>query len=95
VKGQGQISLSQQTGYGNDEYSEDARKAIQNLIGTEEAKVYFTPGGTGANLLSTASHLRPHEAIIAAESGHIVGKEGDAMEVTGHKIITKLARDAS
>ena len=45
--------------------------------------------GTGANLLSIASHLRPHEAIIAAEPGHIVGKEGGAIEVTGHKILTE------
>jgi len=56
-------------------------------------KIYDTPGGTGANLLSIASHLRPHEAIIAAESGHIVGKEGGAIEATGHKIITEPGVD--
>ena len=82
-------NLSQQSGYGNDEYSENARKAIRQLIGADEAHIYFTPGGTGANLLSIASHLRSHEAIIAAESGHIVGKEGGAIEATGHKILTK------
>ncbi|KAL8649497.1 MAG: hypothetical protein Q9226_005557 [Calogaya cf. arnoldii] len=82
-------NMSQQCGYGSDEYSEEARNAIRNLIGTDEAMMYFTPGGTGANLISVASHLRPHEAIIAVEAGHIVGKEGDAIEVTGHKIITE------
>ncbi|KAF2118075.1 putative threonine aldolase [Lophiotrema nucula] len=86
-------NLSQQSGYGDDEYSEDARKSIRNLIGTDEANIYFTPGGTGANLLSIASHLRPHEAIIAAEPAHIVGKEGGAIEATGHKIITEPGID--
>ena len=86
-------NFSQQSGYGEDEYSEDARKLIRNLIGADEASVYFTPGGTGANLLSVASHLRPHEAVIAAEPGHIVGKEGGAIEATGHKIITEPGVD--
>ena len=86
-------SLSQQSGYGDDEYSEHAKKAIRKLIGDEEAKIFFTPDGTGANLLPIASHLRPHEAIIAAESGHIVGKEGGAIEATGHKIITEPGVD--
>ncbi|CAL8575374.1 hypothetical protein XPA_001302 [Xanthoria parietina] len=40
-------NLSQQSGYGNDEYSEEARNAIRNLIGADEAMIYFTPGGTG------------------------------------------------
>ncbi len=88
-------NLSQQSGYGDDEYSENARKAIRNLIGANnnEASIYFTPGGTGANLISIASHLRPHEAVIAAESGHIVGKEGGAVEATGHKLITEPGVD--
>ncbi|KAI4101810.1 MAG: hypothetical protein LQ339_004856 [Xanthoria mediterranea] len=86
-------NLSQQSGYGSDEYSEDARNAIRNLIGADEAVIYFTLGGTGANLLSIASHLRPHEAVIATEAGHIVGKEGGAIESTGHKIITESGGD--
>ncbi|KAJ4301289.1 hypothetical protein N0V90_003380 [Kalmusia sp. IMI 367209] len=86
-------NLSQQNGYGDDEYSEDARNAIRTMIGVENAPVYFLPGGTAANLISIASHLRPHEAVIAAESGHIVGKEGGAIEATGHKIITERGMD--
>ena len=83
-----QTNMSQQSGYGDDKYCEDARKAIRSLIGND-ANIYFTPGGTGANLLSIASHLRPHEAIIAAEPGHIVGKEGGCVEATGHKILVE------
>lgn len=88
-----QTNLTQQSGYGNDEYSEAARQSIRNLIGVDEPDIYFTPGGTGANLLAIASHLRPHEAVIAAESGHIVGKEGGAIEATGHKIIAEPSAD--
>ena len=88
-------NLSQQSGYGDDEYSEDARRRIRNLIGADDddANIYFTPGGTGANLLSIASQLRPHEAVIAAAPGHIVGKEGGAIEATGHKVIAEPGVD--
>jgi len=86
-------NLSQQSGYGDDDYSQHARTAIRDLIGAESAMIYFTPGGTSANLLSIASHLRPHEAVIAVEAGHIVGKEGGAIEATGHKIITDPGTD--
>ncbi|KAH4029373.1 hypothetical protein HBI55_120940 [Parastagonospora nodorum] len=86
-------NLLQQSGYGDDEYSQQARTAIRKLIGAESPMIHFTPGGTGANLLSIASYLRPHEAIIAVEGGHIVGKEGGAIEATGHKIITDPGMD--
>ncbi|KAH8590716.1 pyridoxal phosphate-dependent transferase [Bisporella sp. PMI_857] len=86
-------NLSQQSGYGDDDFSKDARKAIRELIGADEANIYFTAGGTGANLISIASYLRPHEAIIAVESGHIIGKEGGAIEATGHKILSKPGVD--
>ncbi|KAK0638584.1 putative threonine aldolase [Cercophora newfieldiana] len=82
---------SQQSGYGDDEYCDEARKIIRKLIGSDDASIYFTPGGTGANLLAIASHLRPHEAIIAAESGHIVGKECGCVEAIGHKILVEPA----
>ncbi|KAF2649447.1 putative threonine aldolase [Lophiostoma macrostomum CBS 122681] len=81
-------NMSQQSGYGEDEYCDAARRAIRDMIGAAEATIYFTPGGTGANLVSIASHLRPHEAVISAESGHIVGKEGGAIEAIGHKVLT-------
>ncbi|EXJ83937.1 threonine aldolase [Capronia epimyces CBS 606.96] len=86
-------NMTQQTAYGNDEFSQDAREAIRNKIGADEATIHFVPSGTAANLLSIASCLRPHEAIIAASSAHIVMKETAAIEATGHKIITQPAVD--
>lgn len=43
--------------------------------------------GTIANIVSIASCLRPHEAVIAVDSGHIVSREAGAIEATGHKLI--------
>ncbi|RKK89761.1 hypothetical protein BFJ68_g16636 [Fusarium oxysporum] len=86
-------NLSQQGGYGDDQFCEDARQKLRNLIGANDASIYFTPGGTGANILSIASHLRPHEAIISTQSGHIVGKEGGAIEATGHQILVEPSAD--
>ncbi|CZT06944.1 hypothetical protein WAI453_012821 [Rhynchosporium graminicola] len=88
-----QSNMSQQSGYGDDDFCADARKAIRSLIGAYDATVCFVAGGSGANLLAIASHLRPHEAIIAAEPGHIVGKEGGAVEATGHKILVEAGTE--
>lgn len=84
-------NLCQQTAYGNDEYCNEARTAIRKKIGVEDAEVHFVHGGTVANLLLIACCLRPHEAVIAASSGHIVGKETGAIEATGHKVIVEPA----
>ena len=81
-------NLLQQTAYGNDEYSEQARTAICSHMANADVPVYFVAGGTLANLTIIASVLRPHEAVIAASSGHIVVRETGAIEATGHKILT-------
>lgn len=78
----------QQIAYGNDLYSEEARIAIRRRLGcSDDVGVWFVPSGTSANAISIASCLRPHEAVIAAASGHIVVRETGAVEATGHKII--------
>lgn len=86
---------SQQVTYGNDEYSIEARHLIRNKIGCteEEADIFFVPSGTSANLISIASCLRPYEAVITLESGHIACKEAGAIEATGHKLILVPAVD--
>ena len=82
-------NYTQQIAYGGDEYSNAARQLIRNRINcTEnEADVFFVPSGTSANLISIASCLRPYEAVITLESGHISCKEAGAIEATGHKLI--------
>lgn len=80
-------NLSQQVGYGGDTFSSEAREHIRRHIGAPDAGIFFVPTGTSANVISIASVLRPHEAVIAASSGHIVTRETGAVEASGHKII--------
>lgn len=77
----------QQTAYGNDEYSAKAADLIRDKTGSADTAVYFVAGGTLANIIIVSSVLRSHEAVIAASTGHIVGRETGAIEATGHKII--------
>jgi len=88
LKALAQSNLSQQTAYGNDDYSEAARALIHSKLNHADASIYFVAGGTLANLIIIASLLRPHEAVISASSGHIALRETGAIEATGHKIIT-------
>lgn len=75
-----------QPGYGEDEYSEQARSVIKEKCKSPEALIRFVSGGTQANLLIIASILKPFEAVISASSGHINKHEAGAIEATGHKV---------
>ena len=79
-------NFDQQEGYGDDEYSLQARSLIRQHIGNLDADIHFVSGGTQANLIVAAAILRPHESIISAETGHVHVHEAGAIEATGHKI---------
>lgn len=83
-----QTNLIQQTAYGNDDYSNEARALILAMLNNPKAHVYFAAGGTLSNIIVASSILRSHQAVIAAETGHIATHETGAIEATGHKIIT-------
>ncbi|GAB6090377.1 threonine aldolase family protein [Spirochaeta dissipatitropha] len=83
----------QADGYGTDIWSDEARKMIREHIAMADADIHFVSGGTQANLTVISSLLRPHEAVIAADTGHIAVHETGAIEATGHKIITVPAAD--
>ncbi|KAM5342106.1 hypothetical protein ACJ41O_015137 [Fusarium nematophilum] len=80
-------NTSQETGYGGDTFCDLARQRIRRHLGRDDVGVFFVPSGTSANAISIAACLRPHEAVIAASSGHIVTRETGAVEASGHKII--------
>ncbi|KAF4584142.1 Pyridoxal phosphate-dependent transferase, major domain protein [Ophiocordyceps camponoti-floridani] len=84
----GATNTSQEAGYGADRYSAEARLHLRRHLGHQDAHIFFVPSGTAANAISIAACLRPHEAVIAASSGHIVTRETGAVEASGHKIIT-------
>jgi len=93
LKAMAQTNLEQQTAYGADEYSVDAKALIHKHLYNKSSSIFFVAGGTLANLIIIASTLRPHEAVISAQTGHIVQRETGAIEATGHKIITVLSKD--
>ena len=86
-------NTSQETGYGGDTYSTLARQRIRHHLGRDDVGIFFVPSGTSANAISIAACLRPHEAVIAASSGHIVTRETGAVEASGHKIINVAPRN--
>ncbi len=86
-------NLVQQTAYGDDEYSEHARSLIREQLNSSDIPVFFVAGGTLANIIISSTSLRPHEAVIAANTGHIVVRETGAIEATGHKIISVESGD--
>lgn len=83
----------QQTGYGEDVYTQNTVSIIRNLVEDDCADVHLIAGGTLANLTILASILKPFESVITAHTGHINTHEAGAIEATGHKIETIVSRD--
>ncbi|WP_050697496.1 threonine aldolase family protein [Anaeromassilibacillus senegalensis] len=83
----------QNEGYGNDVHCKNAADRIRRETGRMDIDVHFLEGGTQANLTAMTAFLRPHEAAIAAETGHIAGHESGSIEATGHKVCTALGKE--
>ncbi|SFO29177.1 L-threonine aldolase [Paenimyroides ummariense] len=83
-----ETNLQQQSGYGEDEYSLQAKQILKQKIENNDAAIYFVSGGTQTNLLVISGLLKIHEAVISANTGHIFSHETGAIEAVGHRIIT-------
>lgn len=79
-------NLELTVGYGMDEYCLKATQRIRQLCQCPEAEVHYIPGGTQANKTAIGAFLRPWEAVIAADTGHIQVHEAGAIEHNGHRI---------
>ena len=86
-------NLEQTPGYGEDAHCARAAALIREKCGREDVAVHFLVGGTQANLTVIAAALRPHQAAVCADSGHIHVHETGAVEATGHKIIALPGKD--
>ena len=84
-------NLRQNPGYGADVHCAAAAARIRELAQCPEADVHFLVGGTPCNLISLTAFLRPHQAAIAAETGHIAVHESGSIEAAGHKVCTIAA----
>ena len=74
-------------GYGLDNITELAISEIKKHMDTD-VDIHLLLGGTSANKIVISHALRPYEAVISVETGHICVHETGAIEATGHKIIT-------
>ena len=83
-------NMEQTSNYGEDKYCQSAIQKIQEACQCE-ADVHFFVGGTQTNLTFISSVLRPHQAIISADCGHINVHESGAIENCGHKIMAVAA----
>ncbi|HIS85130.1 MAG TPA: low specificity L-threonine aldolase [Candidatus Faecivicinus avistercoris] len=82
-----EVNFEQSPGYGEDEFCAEARRLIREKCAAPEADVQFLVGGTQTNFTLLAAALRPHQGVIAADSGHIAVHETGAVEACGHKVI--------
>lgn len=83
----------QHIGYGEDEICKEAKKRIHQKLNNDECDIHFLVGGTQTNLTVISSVLRPFEAVITVDSGHINVHETGAIEATGHKVIAVKGND--
>lgn len=81
------LNEEQNIGYGNDAHCLRAKEAIKKHLLKDDVDIHFIPGGTQTNLLVISSFLRPHECVIAVDTGHINVHETGAIEATGHKVV--------
>lgn len=86
-------NMEQAGGYGEDKYCERAREIIRRLCKDDTLMVQFLVGGTQANLTVISAALRPHQGVLAAETGHINVHETGAIEACGHKVLTLPSED--
>ena len=81
-------NLVQEDGYGQDRFTQEAIKLLKERMGRTDVDIHLLSGGTQTNLTAISAFLRPHEAAIAANSGHILTHETGAIEATGHKVLS-------
>ena len=73
-------------GYGLDKICETAADKIKKQLGRDDVDVHFLVGGTQANLTMIDQMLKPWQAVVAVDSGHINVHESASVEATGHKV---------
>ena len=83
-----ETNLEQNPGYGTDDHCKAAAEKIKEVIGINDAQVFFLVGGTQTNQTIIDMLLKPYEGVVAASTGHIAAHEAGAIEFSGHKVLT-------
>lgn len=82
------INYHQNNSYGLDVHCDNARDKIQEALENYGVDIHFITGGTLTNLTFLSHALRPYEAVISADTGHINTHETGAIEASGHKVLS-------
>lgn len=85
--------LEDNEGYGLDKHSKKAEQKIKELLACSDCDVHFLMNGTGTNKAVLAHILRPYQAVISCDTGHIYVHETGAIESSGHKVIACDCKD--
>ena len=80
-------------GYFMDAHCEHAAALIREKLGDSSVDIHFMVGGTITNLTAISAWLRPYQAAVSVDTGHICVHETGAIEATGHKVIHVPGKD--
>ena len=83
----------QNIGYGLDKHSNNAKKLILKKFGIKKGDVFFLSSGTQTNMTIISFLLKPYEAVLSCNTGHINVHETGAVEGSGHKVVTCINQD--
>ncbi len=82
-------------GYGADKYCLSAAEKIKAELEYEDCDVHFLVGGTQTNLTFIASVMKPYQAVICADTGHINTHECGSIESCGTKLLQLPSADGA
>ncbi|ODJ63585.1 threonine aldolase family protein [Brochothrix thermosphacta] len=82
-----ETNMIQDSGYGTDSFSQQAKEKIKTAIQNPDASIRFLVGGTQTNQVVINSVLHQYEGVLAADTGHISTHEAGAIEFSGHKVL--------
>jgi len=84
-----ETNMEQTTGYQEDVYCNKARALLKERLNSPSNAIHFFAGGTLANLTFITHALKPYQAVISYDTGHIAVHETGAIEARGHKVIIR------
>lgn len=79
-------SQTQFNGYGLDDLTLKVQTQLKQVLNAD-VDIHLMGGGTITNKVFISHVLKPYEAVISADTGHIFVHETGAIESTGHQII--------
>ena len=88
-----ETNLEQTSGYGTDYHTEKAIELLKKKMDCEDVDIHLLVGGTQVNLTAISAFLRPHQAVIGADTSHVNCHETGAIEATGHKVLIMKTDD--